>query len=137
MKIKLLTFILAIFAMATITSCKKEGTSQPSTAIHGCMDPTSSTYNPAATVDDGSCKYTGQAMFWYNSNGSMATVYINGQTGYVTLYYTPSAPGCGASGCATFTLPVGTYTYTAYSSWSSWSGSITVTKGGCAKQVLK
>ena len=26
--------------------------------IEGCTDPASSTYNPDATIDDGSCKYT-------------------------------------------------------------------------------
>ena len=112
------------------TGCRKEAT------IYGCMDPSSTNYNPSATIDNGTCQYTGQAVFWYNSNGSNATVYVGGQTGYITNYYSTYNPNCGSNGCANFTLPVGSYSFSASSTWSTWSGNITITKNGCSKMLL-
>ena len=111
-----------------ISSCSKAD-------IRGCMDPTSTNYNSAATVDDGSCKYNGNVVFWYNSAGSDATVSINGSTGYVTGWYT-STPSCGASAGANFVLPVGTYNFSAASTFSNWSGTVTINKNACTTHCL-
>ncbi len=135
MKTKLIIFLLVIFAMPTINSCKKESPKPASVA--GCMDPLSLNYNSAATIDNGTCQYKGQAMFWYNSNGTMATVTIGSETEYITMYYSTSYPACGASGCATFSLPPGTYTYSAHSTYSTWNGNVTVTSNGCSTVLLK
>jgi hypothetical protein len=86
-----------------------------------------------------SCKKdneTGKVVFWYNTVGTDATVIINGQTGYVTDYYSTYDPDCSSIGCAIFTLDVGTYGFTANSSWSTWEGTVTITKDGCYKVLL-
>jgi len=105
--------------------------------VYGCMDPSSTNYNSSANVNDGTCKYEGKVTFWYNSSGSDATVYINNQTGLITGYYPDYNPICGSAECANFTLPVGTYTFTAKSTWKTWSGSITIYKNGCTLYLLK
>lgn len=53
MKIKTNYFIILLaVAISTLSvSCKKD--------VPGCTDPTSSTYNSEANVDDGSCQYPG------------------------------------------------------------------------------
>lgn len=106
------------------------------TIVYGCTDPSASNYNPSATVDNGNCQYTGSVVFWYNSAGTNATVYINGQTGLVTSYYSGFDPTCGSSGCANFTLNTGTYSWSASSTFSNWSGTVTVYKNGCSKVLL-
>jgi hypothetical protein len=129
-KVKMLMLIIAVACLASLNSCKKD--------VKGCMDKTSTNYNPNATVDDGSCKYEGKVTFWYNSSGTNATVNIDGQVGTVNgSYYYTSTPACGAAYCANFTLPIGTYSYTASSSFSNWNGSITITKNGCATVLLQ
>lgn len=127
----------------TLCNCKKESTNNnSSTAVYGCKDPASTNYNPSATVDDGSCVYRGKAIFWYNADGDNAIVTIAATSGNLTGavdgdYYYTAAPACGAPYCANFTLPVGTYTYTATSSSNNWSGTISITKNGCTATLLR
>ncbi|MDA8979665.1 hypothetical protein N9G63_01355, partial [Chitinophagales bacterium] len=63
--------------------------------VSGCMDPTSANYNPAATVDDGSCYYavpsTGSNSFTTCSmtlydNGGPSSNYANSTDGTTTVY---------------------------------------------------
>jgi hypothetical protein len=82
-------------------------------------------------------KADGEIMFWYNSWGTNATVYLDGESGMVTSYYADYNPDCEAIGCATFTLPEGTYSYTASSSFSTWEGQVLVVKNRCSKILLK
>jgi len=126
----ILLLALAGFTLATGSGCRKEAT------VYGCMDPSSSNYNPNANFDNGTCQYTGSAVFWYNSAGTNATVTVGGQTGYITQYYSGYNPNCGSSGCANFTLPTGIYSFYASSTFSTWSGNITITKNGCSKMLL-
>lgn len=51
MKLNYFILLLAVAVSSFSVSCKKD--------ISGCTDPTSSTYNPEANVDDGSCQYLG------------------------------------------------------------------------------
>lgn len=81
-------------------------------------------------------KEEGKALFWYETNGTDAKVTVDSQIGYVTSYYS-GAPDCGASGCANFTLEVGTYNYHAESTFSSWDGQITISDDGCTKVLLQ
>jgi hypothetical protein len=78
---------------------------------------------------------TGQAMFWtaFDRGCGNINVVINGVTKQISSYYTSSIPACGASGCATFDLPPGTYSYSASCSGWSTTGTVTVTAGGCMR----
>ena len=76
----------------------------------------------------------GTVIFWINSSQSQLTVSINGQTGYVTEYYATSTPTCGAVGCATFSLPAGTYYFTANNGTTTYNNNgnpITITSNQC------
>jgi major membrane immunogen (membrane-anchored lipoprotein) len=80
---------------------------------------------------------TGQGMFWIASDlgcGNI-TVVCNGISRTISSVY-GSAPACGASGTATFNFSPGTYSYTASCSGKNWSGTITITAGGCQKVQL-
>ena len=127
--------LLASILMLTIMSgCKKD--------VYGCTDFAAYNYNSAANINNGTCVYYGNVTFWFASNMANATVTINNQTGTITGYYTGGAPQCGAVGCANFTLPVGTYTYTAQSSQYTWGMTgtpltATITANDCATYLLQ
>ena len=138
MKTKITLLILFSFSLVFFDGCsKKEAAPVPVVYVYGCTDPLSSTYNPAANKDDGSCKYTGPATFWYNSNIPSATVVINNQVGYITKYYPDYNPTCGSDGCANFTIPIGTYSFHATSQSLTWDGTITITTNHCSPMLLK
>jgi hypothetical protein len=77
---------------------------------------------------------TGQVMFWVASDFGCGNISVscNGTTLQITGY-NQTAPACGASNSATFTLSPGTYSYSANCSGFTWSGSIVVTDGLCNK----
>ena len=80
----------------------------------------------------------GQATVWIQSDlgcGNI-TVSIGGQTQVITGYYSGGAPGCSASGCANFSLPPGTYGFTASCSSYDWDGTVTITEDGCYQLKL-
>ena len=154
MKTKILLLILTTVFAFTNQSCKKpiygctdssalnfnsNATSDNGSCIdkiYGCTDASATNYNSTANVDNGTCSYMGKAMFWYNSTGTNATVTIGGYVGYITMYYPTYDPICGDAGCATFNLPIGTYSYHAESTWSTWDGYVTISKNGCSKILL-
>jgi len=115
--------------LVTIESCLR---------IQGCTDVTATNYNPNATYDNGTCKYNGQATFYFDQNGPSATVIMGGRIDSVTANYQAGAPACGtgAVGCANFTLPVGSYPYTASSATTNWSGTVIISANGCAEVAL-
>lgn len=81
---------------------------------------------------------TGQGMFWIASDlgcGNIS-VTVNGVTKTITQYYSSGAPACGASGCATFDLPAGTYAFTASCTSKNWNGNITIIAGNCSRSQL-
>lgn len=129
--------ILFALIISFTASCKKEDPAPTVQYLPGCTDPTANNYNNLANYNDGSCKYNGNVTFWYNSSGTNATVHIGAYTGYVTMYYSGYDPYCGAAGCANFTLPAGTYSYSAQSTFSSWSGVVTVYGKNCTKVLLQ
>lgn len=58
-------FILIVFSIVAVflsTSCKKK---KP-----GCMNPAATNYKSSAEEEDGSCKFEGSAMLWYNDSTS-------------------------------------------------------------------
>lgn len=109
---------------------------------------TSKTWNGSITITAGGCSRiqltssgggstTGQGMFWIATDQGCGniTVVCNGITRTISSYYA-SAPPCGASGSATFDLSPGTYSYSASCTGKTWSGSITITAGGCNRIQL-
>jgi hypothetical protein len=89
----------------------------------------------------GGTSSTGRVVFWTAKDQQCGTisVSVNGLSGSITSFYSASTPTCGASGCATFTLPPGTYNWSASCSggytWGTYS-TVTVTAGGCATMKL-
>ncbi|MCC6371268.1 MAG: hypothetical protein IT236_09715 [Bacteroidia bacterium] len=76
---------------------------------------------------------TGQLTLWTtNSLVSQITVKVDNVTvGTITAYYA-SNPGCGASGCVTANLGIGTHTISATDGTYSWNGTITIVKDKCS-----
>jgi hypothetical protein len=88
-------------------------------------------------ISTGGGSTTGNATFYITQSTSQTvTVNCGGQTKYISTLFPNGAPGCGANNAANFTLPAGTYNYTASTSAQNWSGSITITGNGCIQQLL-
>jgi hypothetical protein len=80
----------------------------------------------------------GQLTFWAKSScgagGNITVKLSNNQTGAISTF-TASAPACGATGTASFTLPPGNYTWKANcGSTDSTSGFVTIVANQCIKQ---
>ncbi|MBS1619074.1 MAG: hypothetical protein JST76_11180 [Bacteroidetes bacterium] len=105
--------------------------------IYGCTDPYAANYAPNANVDNGSCRYYGQVMFWFDANNGTGTVTINGQSATISGYVTGGTPSCGNTVSATFTLPEGQYAYSATATNGyTWTGTATVVADGCQAYQL-
>jgi len=123
----------AMLLISTMSGCRKD--------IYGCTDPTATNYAPNANVDNGTCKYYGNIMFWTAADfGNNITVTIQNQSGTISDIYTSGQPsGCNTDvHCANFSLPQGSYAYSAsaapstnYPQGVTWSGTAVVTPGGC------
>ncbi len=125
------TFDLSPGTYAFTASCSGNNWSGNITVTAG----TCSKYQLTAAGGGGGS--TGQGMFWIASDlgcGNI-TVVCNGISRTISSVYGTS-PACGASGTATFDLSPGTYAYTASCSGKNWSGTITITAGGCQKVQL-
>jgi outer membrane lipoprotein-sorting protein len=81
---------------------------------------------------------TGQATIWTsNSNVNPISVYIdNISAGTITASYF-GTPNCGALGCVTATLKVGTHYVSASDGNYTWSGTVNVIRNGCSTLVLQ
>lgn len=95
----------------------------------------------ATTVTIQVTQATGQVSFWQSGTPLYDDTEVTIQllfspwiTKNITSYYPNGISDCVTSGCANFTLDVGTYWYSA-ENWSppltSWSDYVTVTKDGC------
>ena len=115
--------LVVMFVAVSLIGCGKK-------VITGCTDATALNYNSTATANNGSCKYTGKVTFWCDTVWSNVQVTINGLQnihGTITKYYLTSTPSCDSEGCVTFTLRIGTYTYTAFDDNNNkWQGNVTV-----------
>lgn len=147
MKTKTLILIAVVLLGITVTNCKKE-------KVKGCMDKDSKNYNPSAEESDGSCKYEGQVVFWYNQTTSSAlvadgatalTYYVNGAVvgSSATSVYFTGAPSCGQSASITVTKDLGSDKSKSYSysvkdqdGFEYYSGNITITANTCLKFQL-
>ena len=104
-----------LFCITLITACKKD-IPEP---------PTQSNSNTSTWVS-----YNEYNITFFNNNfsgGHALSVSINGYVGDITYAYSYD-PGCGAAGCANFTLPPGKYNYY-YQSNSGTTVSGTITTG--------
>lgn len=142
--LKILFAALTIASMALISSCKKEG----------CTDPTSLNYSEKAKKDNGTCQYSGEVVFWYDQATSEAlidywstslTFYVDGQIvgSTATNVYWTSAPECGANASITAHKDLGnaknkSYSYRVVDDLGEeiWSGVINCTANTCLKQQL-
>jgi hypothetical protein len=83
----------------------------------------------------------GSFMFWSNFDGPPIDIYVEGMNGTITTFY-EEAPACEASGCVTFDMEPGSYTFEAIEQSNNnnnpreWSGSITIRANACSKLGL-
>jgi len=80
----------------------------------------------------------GQVIFWESAQSACqnaTNVTINGVTKQITSTYS-STPQCGSSGGAAFSLPPGTYNYSATCSGSTITGSVTINANQCSTKQL-
>jgi hypothetical protein len=132
-------FIGFLFIAMLFASCKKEG----------CTDKNASNYSPDADKDDGTCKFEGQIVFWYNEatsvglndlGSSSLTFYFDGAVVGSTaadVFWT-SAPTCGANASITVTKDMGlaknkSYTYSVVDDFGDtiWTGTVTLDGNTC------
>lgn len=75
----------------------------------------------------------GNVTFWVARDFGCGniSVTLDGSRKTISSYYSGSNPGCNSSGNANFTEGAGTYSYTASCTEYNWSGSVTITNGGC------
>ena len=82
---------------------------------------------------------TGTVSFWQSGTPAYGntTVLINGSSAVITTNYPTSVTNCTSNGCANFTLPTGTYSFTATDNAYNWSGNVTILADQCFKMKLQ
>jgi hypothetical protein len=75
---------------------------------------------------------TGSVCFYQTSNHGVITVTINGVSKNITVYYSLGISDCSAAGCAVFSLPPGSYNFTATNGSKSWSGTVVLGINTCS-----
>jgi hypothetical protein len=119
----LVIFLLAVNA---VSSCKK---------VDGCTNAMATNFNSSANVDNGSCQYIvtfyTDDVLANNIGVTLSSSTATYQVQTISQVYTNSGITCGAAGCANYSLPLGTYSYTATSPPYSWSGSFTLAPNAC------
>ena len=68
MKKTILSICVLAILMVAASGCRKD--------IYGCTDPAAANYNRNANVDNGSCRYYSNIMFWTNVDEGTVTVTI-------------------------------------------------------------
>ena len=140
MKKTIFCLFAATLIFATISGCEKN--------IYGCTDPAAYNYAPNANVDNGSCVYYGNIEFWCAQNEGVVTVNISNQTANINGYISgvtfdvngnviSGTPDCNNAVSATFSLPVGTYSFSATSTnGNTWHGTAYSVQNGCKTYLL-
>lgn len=141
-------FVMPLLALVLLQGCDWE------VVLRGCTDIEAVNYDVTATEDDGSCLYTGQAVFWYDSSVSEEllfykstdlALYIDNElaTQWMATDYWLVAPNCGGSGTVTVdrTLEPGesaTATYRVEDNFGDvlWEGVVAFNEGGCSAIAL-
>ena len=141
---KILLCLLVLVSISTITSCKKEG----------CTDPDSINYSADAKTDNGTCEYEGKVVFWYSeatrdsltANGAISlTYYVDGQivgSSAANLGWT-GAPNCDQTGSITVKKALGSVKNKSYAysikdqrGFEYWKGVSNYTANTCLKLQL-
>ncbi|MFY0685970.1 MAG: hypothetical protein JXQ90_02335 [Cyclobacteriaceae bacterium] len=104
---------LALAILVSLASCGDP-------EVFGCMDPDSDNFDGLANMDDGSCAFSGQVVFWYGEAASQflvddeaisLTYYVDGEivgSGAADVYWNSSvAPDCGEQGTVTVSKDLG------------------------------
>ncbi len=82
---------------------------------------------------------SGKVTFWQNGSiqySPQVKVTIGDQTETITNFYPNGISACDMAGCANFTLPVGSYTFHAWSGTTSWDNTVEIELGKCKKEQL-
>ncbi len=142
---KLITITLLGISLFSLQSCRPE---------EGCTNKDATNYSPDAEKDDGTCKYSGEIVFWYNSTTSAnlidylsesLTFYVDGAVvgSTSTSVYWGSAPNCGQNASITVTKDLGTnksktFNYYVKDDWDEilWEGTVTFEANTCIKTQL-
>ena len=135
---------LLILGTTAMTSCKKEG----------CTDPDSTTYDADAKKDNGMCNYEGETVFWYgqstsneliNDGATNLTFYVDGKVvgSTATAVHWTGAPDCGDNASITITKNLGgvktqSYSYSVQdqTGWEYWSGTLNFNANTCFTREL-
>ena len=127
MKKVILFSIVCLGLSVFISSCAK---------VQGCTNATAINYNSAAEKDNGTCIYKGKVTFWTKTGDGFGLITVtmgDGTTGTIANDFS-TAPACDQIGTLAYTNVPGNYTYTAEETTlgsNTWSGSVTITSGGC------
>jgi hypothetical protein len=136
--------ILALSAVLILPGCRKPG----------CTDPNADNYSETAKPDDGSCYYSGSAVFWYKE-ATAKELYTDGS---YSLYYfledkfvgTSTSemfwkyePDCGQQASVTVLKDLGSQPTRSYNYYvldqhdrELWSGELNISGNECTKIEL-
>jgi hypothetical protein len=140
-------FILSFAFMSLVAvSCSKE---------EGCTDSSATNFSESAEKDDGSCKYKGSVVFWYNQATSnyltsdppsqSLVFYVDGAVVGSTAanVYWNSAPACGTNGSITVEKDLGTSKSKSFAfkvvdnnNYEHWSNNVVIQANSCFKLQL-
>ena len=138
---KLLTIVFFALIVSTIsfTACKTEG----------CTDADSVNFDADANKDDGSCKYEGAVVFWFNQTTSEnlieggvqnLSVYVNDELAgnYATTAFFETRPDCSSDSAVIATKDLGSDKIKSYvykviddDDWTWWEGTIEYEANAC------
>ncbi len=120
----------------------------------GCTDSEAINYDSTAEIDDGTCEYLGEIIFWYGksdaasllaNNVSYLKYYVDGKFvgSSSTRFYWTSAPTCGSSSAVTVSdfikgkkFKECSYKITNGNGIAIWEGTITFWAGSCTPYRL-
>jgi len=130
--------------ITTLASCSKEG----------CTDPDSVNYDPKAKKSDGTCRFEGRYVIWYNRTTSAELIkddatsllyYVDGKlvgSTSTSVFWTKAAD-CGDMGSITIKLDLGSrkyklvdYSVKDQSGFEYWSGTLDFQANTCFTQKL-
>jgi hypothetical protein len=144
---KKISLILIVgLSLISLQSCRPE---------EGCTNKDATNYSPDAEKDDGSCKYKGEIVFWYDATTSANLIdydsmslkfYVDGNLvgSTASSVYWNSAPNCGQNSSITVSKDLGSdksksANYQVKDEYDEvlWQGSVTFEANTCSKYRLE